>query len=81
MHDTSRLTREIQPMPDDIRDALAARNLTAAYEERPPYQRNDYLAWIARTRRPATRQKRLNQMLEELTHGGIYMGMRHTPSA
>ena len=81
MRDTSRLTREIQPMPADIRDALESRNLTAAYEDRPPYQRNDYLAWIARARRPETRQKRLNQMLEELTHGGIYMGMRHAPSA
>jgi len=81
MRDTSRLTREIQPMPADIHEALEARNLTASYEERPPYQRNDYVAWIARGRRPETRQKRLNQMLEELTQGGIYMGMRHTPSA
>ena len=81
MRDTSSLTREIQPMPADVREALEARSLTAAYEERPPYQRNDYLAWIARARRPETRQKRLNQMLEELAHGGIYMGMRHTPSA
>ena len=81
MPDTSRLSREIQPMPDDIRDALGSRKLLAAYEERPAYQQNDYLAWIARARRPATRQKRLDQMLEELAHGGVYMGMRHTPSA
>jgi uncharacterized protein YdeI (YjbR/CyaY-like superfamily) len=80
MRDTPRLTREIQPMPDDIREALASRSLLAAYEERPAYQRNDYLAWIARARRPETRQKRLNQMLDELTSGGVYMGMRHNRS-
>lgn len=81
MNDTSRLTRDLQPMPDDIREALTSCSLVAAYEERPAYQRNDYLAWINRAKRPETRQKRLNQMLEELTHGGVYMGMRHNPSA
>jgi uncharacterized protein YdeI (YjbR/CyaY-like superfamily) len=68
-------------MPDEIRNALAARSLLTAYQQRPAYQQNDYLAWIARARRPETRQKRLNQMLDELTKGGLYMGMRHTPSA
>ena len=81
MNDTSRLTRDIQTMPENVRDALESRNLMAAYEERPAYQRNDYLAWIDRARRPETRQKRLEQMLEELTKGGVYMGMRHNPSA
>jgi uncharacterized protein YdeI (YjbR/CyaY-like superfamily) len=68
-------------MPDEIREALASRSLTSAYEERPAYQQNDYLAWIARARRPETKQKRLNQMLDELAQGGVYMGMRHNPSA
>ena len=81
MNDTSRLTRDIQAMPENIRDALNSRKLMPAYEERPAYQRNDYLAWINRARRPETRQKRLDQMLEELTQGGVYMGMRHNPSA
>jgi uncharacterized protein YdeI (YjbR/CyaY-like superfamily) len=61
MNDTSRLTRDIQTMPDDVRKALESRDLTAAYEERPAYQRNDYLAWIDRARRPETRQKRIEQ--------------------
>ena len=81
MNDTSRLTRDIQVMPDDVRQALRSGKLMAAYEERPAYQRNDYLAWVDRARRPETRQKRLDQMLEELTKGGVYMGMRHNPSA
>ena len=81
MTDRTRLSRDIQPMPDEVRRALEVRNLTSAYDERPAYQQNDYLAWIARAKRPETRQKRLNQMLDELTQGGVYMGMRHNPSA
>jgi uncharacterized protein YdeI (YjbR/CyaY-like superfamily) len=81
VNDTSRLTRDIQAMPEDVRKALESGDLMAAYEERLAYQRNDYLAWIARARRPETRQKHVDQMLEELTKGGVYMGMRHDPSA
>jgi uncharacterized protein YdeI (YjbR/CyaY-like superfamily) len=80
-NDTSNLTRDIQPMPDDVRRALEARDLMSAYEERPAYQRNDYLGWFAGAKRPETRQKRIDQMLEELAQGGVYMGMRHNPSA
>lgn len=69
------LSRDINPMPDDIRKALAERGLAAAYEARPPYQRNDYLGWIGRAKREATRQKRLDQMLAELKGGTTYMNM------
>ena len=41
-----------------------------AYRGRPAYQQNDYLAWIARAKRPETKEKRLAQMLEELERGG-----------
>jgi uncharacterized protein YdeI (YjbR/CyaY-like superfamily) len=81
MSDHSHLTRDIQPMPDDVREALEQRGLTADYEARPAYQRNDYLAWIARAKRPETRRKRLEQMLDELARGGVYMNMPHHPSA
>ncbi|WP_163272445.1 YdeI/OmpD-associated family protein [Chelativorans alearense] len=70
------LRRPSNPMPDDVRAELEKRGLMAAYEARPPYQRNDYLGWIARARRPETRQKRLDQMLDELERGGAYMRMR-----
>jgi hypothetical protein len=30
---------------------------------------------------PATREKRLDQMLDELKNGGVYMKMVHRPSA
>jgi len=45
------------------------------YRARPPYQQNDYLGWIARAKRPGTRQKRIEQMLEELAAGDRYMKM------
>jgi uncharacterized protein YdeI (YjbR/CyaY-like superfamily) len=63
-------------MPAFIRDALIARELRAAYDARPAYQRNDYLGWITRAKLPATRAKRLTQMLDELAQGSVYMNMR-----
>jgi hypothetical protein len=60
-------------MPDFIQDALQKRGLMDAYMARPPYQRNDYIGWITRARLPATRQKRLKQMLDELKKGDVYM--------
>jgi hypothetical protein len=76
----SRLQRDIQPMPADVRRKLKARGLTAAYDARPAYQQNDYLGWIARAKLPATRQKRLDQMLTELEQGGVYMKMKWAPT-
>ena len=74
--DTSRMKREIYPMPDDIRGVLLARGLTERYDARPAYQQNDYIGWISRAKRPETRQKRINQMLDELEGGGVYMKMK-----
>ena len=51
------------------------------YERRPRYQRNDYLGWIARAKRPDTREKRIRQMLDEIRSGGVYMNMEHPSSA
>lgn len=68
------------PMPDYIRDALESRGLTEAYRARPPYQRNDYIGWITRAKREETRQKRINQMLDELEKGDVYMKMDWTKS-
>jgi uncharacterized protein YdeI (YjbR/CyaY-like superfamily) len=67
-------------MPDFIREALESRGVMEAYRARPPYQQNDYIGWITRARRIETQEKRLNQMLEELEHGGIYMNMEWTKS-
>ena len=64
------------PMPDCFRDAINARGLMDAYLARPDYQRNDYIGWINRAKLESTKQKRLNQMLDELERGGVYMKMK-----
>lgn len=69
------LKRPPQPMPDEVRVALDKTGLQAAYDARPPYQRNDYLMWINQAKRPETKQKRLDQMLDELRAGDVYMKM------
>jgi uncharacterized protein YdeI (YjbR/CyaY-like superfamily) len=69
------LKRDLNPMPDFVRDALNERNLMELYEARPDYQRNDYLWWITSPKREETRQKRLAQMLDELARGDVYMRM------
>jgi uncharacterized protein YdeI (YjbR/CyaY-like superfamily) len=64
-------------MPLFVRRALLQRGLMDAYRDRPPYQRNDYIGWITRAKRPATQQKRLEQMLDELERGDLYMKMAY----
>lgn len=70
------LVRPAEPMPDNVRDALEARGLAEKYAARPAYQRNDYLMWINHAKRAETKQKRLDQMLDELEAGGVYMKMK-----
>lgn len=62
-------------MPKFIRQLLLEKKLMAAYRARPPYQRNDYIGWIMRAKTEATRDKRLNQMVQELKNGDSYMKM------
>lgn len=73
------LQRPRYPMPDFVREALEGRGLMAAYRARPAYQQNDYIGWITRAKRPATVEKRLNQMLDELEQGDVYMKMAWRP--
>jgi len=68
-------------MPDDVYQDLVDEGLMETYEERPAYQQNDYVGWISRAKKAETRQKRLDQMLDELKNGGVYMKMDHPPSA
>ena len=78
---TTRLTRAKNPMPAFVRNALNERGLMEAYRARPPYQQNDYLGWIVRAKLEATKLKRLNQMLDELQGGKLYMNMAWKPRA
>ena len=72
-------TRPRYPMPSFMREALNEQDLMDAYNARPPYQRNDYIGWITRAKREVTRLKRLNQMLDELKRGNVYMKMKWKP--
>ena len=78
---TSRLTRPRYPMPAFVKDALLKNNLMDAYNNRPPYQQNDYIGWITHAKREETQQKRLKQMLDELERGNIYMNMSWKPKS
>lgn len=76
--DTSRLKRAINLMPIDIEERLLREGLLDSYHRRPPYQQNDYLGWIARAKRPETKEKRIAQMIAELRSGDSYMGMSYS---
>lgn len=77
----SELKRPIQPMPEFVKEALSDAGLSASYDARPAYQRNDYLGWINRAKRDETKQKRLSKMIAELKAGSGYMGMNWTPKS
>jgi len=67
-------------MPAFVKKALEERHLMEAYKARPAYQQNDYVGWINEAKMEATKMKRLEQMLEELKNGGVYMKMFHPAS-
>ena len=70
------------PMPDFIREVLHDHGLMDAYQARPAYQQNDYIGslCVTRAKLEKTRQKRLDQMLDELKNGNLYMNMKWTPN-
>jgi len=69
------MKRPANQMPEFVRAALETHRLRDRYDARPWYQRNDYLGWIDRAKRQETKLKRLDQMLEELKAGDVYMKM------
>jgi hypothetical protein len=73
------LKRPKHPMPSYIRTAMTRAGVTAAYRQRPAYQRNDYIRWIAAAKLETTREKRLKQMIRELEGGSRYMSMKWSP--
>lgn len=75
------LKRKKYPLPAYIRQALEQNGVMQEYLDRPAYQQNDYTGWIERAKKPETKSKRLNQMIDELKTGGVYMKMQHPPSA
>ncbi len=63
-------------MPRNIRSLLEKHGLLELYKARPPYQQNDYIGWITRAKLETTKQKRTQQMLDELKQGNLYMRMK-----
>jgi hypothetical protein len=45
----------------------------------PPTWTNHYVGWITRAKLDSTKKKRLDQMLDELERGDVYMNMRWSP--
>jgi uncharacterized protein YdeI (YjbR/CyaY-like superfamily) len=66
-------------MPGFVTAALVESGLLEAYQNRPPYQQNDYMGWINRAKRAETQQRRLAQMLHERARGDLYMKMDYQP--
>ena len=81
MKKRSSLKRDLNPVPQFVKETLQENDLNEEFENRPAYQQNDYIGWIKRTKRETTKHKRLNQMLDELRKGGVYMNMTHPSSA
>jgi uncharacterized protein YdeI (YjbR/CyaY-like superfamily) len=73
------MKRPANPMPEFVAQALEAEGLKRAFDLRPWYQRNDYLGWIMRAKRDATKVRRLQQMLDELRADDTYMNMAWRP--
>jgi hypothetical protein len=67
--------KEILDLPVEIKNKLIKENLLEAYQDRPFYQRNDYIHWITSAKREETVNKRILQMLAELRAGNVYMKM------
>ena len=60
-------------------EALTEAGLLTLYRQRPAYQQNDYIGWINHAKRMETKLKRLDQMLDELRRGDVYMKMDYKP--
>ena len=54
--------------------------MASDYESRSAYQQNDYIGWKERAKRQETKEKRLQQMGDELKAGGVNMKMKHPAS-
>lgn len=67
--------RERHEVPAWVQVAIDGAGLAEAYAARPPYQRNDYVGWIVRPKQEKTRRAHLDQMLDELRRGDVYMKM------
>ncbi len=72
------LKKPVLKLSDRIKNRLLTENVLKEYEERPFYQRNDYIHWIESAKREETFEKRIQQMIDELKDGNTYMKMEYS---
>jgi len=77
--DYSKIKRPKPAMPGFVKKALQKRDLLKAYEKRPDYQQDHYLEWITEVKSQEIISQRLNQMLDELEQGNIFMQEEYRP--
>jgi Bacteriocin-protection, YdeI or OmpD-Associated/Domain of unknown function (DUF1905) len=53
-------------VPDDLRAALAAANVRSRFDALSYSHRREYVQWIEAAKRPATRQRRIEQTVERV---------------
>jgi hypothetical protein len=53
-------------VPDDLRAALAEANLQSRFDALSYSHRREYVQWIEEAKRPATRQRRIEQTVERV---------------
>ncbi len=73
--------QNVKPMPGFVKSALAKAKMMDTYRARPEYQRHEYLARIDRAIGTDAKKKLLDQMIDELTKGGVYLGEPWEPPA
>jgi hypothetical protein len=56
-------------LPDDLNHALDAAGLRDTFMNMSPSHRKEYLKWIDEAKKPETRQRRLEKMLEMIAAG------------
>jgi uncharacterized protein YdeI (YjbR/CyaY-like superfamily) len=62
-------------VPRDLLTALRkVRGATAAFRELAPSHQREYVAWIETAKRPDTRQRRINKLVEMIMQGGSSKG-------
>ena len=57
-------------VPDDLRAALAAANLQLRFDALSYSHRREYVQWIEEAKRPATRQRRIEQTVQRVGVAG-----------
>ena len=60
----------VHPLPDDLRDALAASgSALEAWLDITPLARNEFICWVEDAKQQVTRERRIRRTQEELEEG------------